>query len=133
MPLRLKVTFKTVEFHSHALILGDNPAVSIGLPVSIDWKAVESVILDLDEYETSRPPRRDMCSLILSKTMRVRMLLKEGYARSHMTEVENEIKVIKKHRRKNARKGPWERVQNVYQHSIGSSASLSRKSVSVAF
>jgi hypothetical protein len=114
VPLRLKVTFKTVEIHSHAVILGDNPSCTRGPPVSIDWKAVESVILDLDEYETSRPPRRGMRDAILTGTMRVEMLLKEGYSRKELARVENEIKVIKKRRRRCLRKGLWEWVQEAF-------------------
>jgi hypothetical protein len=44
-----------------------------------------------------------------------RMLLKEGVARSEMARVENEIKVINEHRRRNARKGLWERIQEVFR------------------
>jgi hypothetical protein len=115
VPLRLKVSFKTVELRSHALILGDNPAVSIGLPISIDWEAVESVILDLDEYETSRPPRRERRQLIVPKTTREDRLLEQGVALGEMAKVEDEIKVIKKHRRRNARKRLWERIQEVFR------------------
>jgi hypothetical protein len=107
---RPRVTFKTVEFHIHALILGDNPAVSVGPPLSIGWEAVASVILDLDAYETSRPPRQDSSDLVVPRAMRVDWLREEGCARSEMARVENEIKVIKKHRLRNA-PGLWERVQ----------------------
>jgi hypothetical protein len=105
-----RVTFKTVEFHIHALILGDNPAVSVGPPLSIGWEAVASVILDLDAYETARPPRQDSSDLVVPRAMRVDWLREEGCARSEMARVENEIKVIKKHRLRNA-PGLWERVQ----------------------
>jgi hypothetical protein len=99
----------------HAQILGDNPAVSEGPPLGIEWRAFErSRIRDLDEYETSRPPRRDMSSLIMSRTIRVGMLLEEGYRHSELAEVEHEIEAIKKHRQSNARKGLWERVREVF-------------------
>jgi hypothetical protein len=147
-----RVTFKTVEFHIHALILGDNPAVSVGPPLSIGWEAVTSVILDLDAYETARPPRQDSSDLVVPRAMRVDWLREEGCARSEMARVENEIKVIKKHRLRNARKGFWEIVGDVFRsfdrsaqddnasvrrrrrssYSLLIRASLSRQSVSVA-
>jgi hypothetical protein len=111
--LQPSVTFSAVEFHTHELILGDNPSVSVGPPLAMSWKAVESKILDLEEYETSRPPRRERRDLIVPRSMRETWLRAEGYARSELTEVENEIKVIKKHRRTNARKGLWEKVRGV--------------------
>jgi hypothetical protein len=111
--LRPSVTYSAVEFHTHNLILGDNPSVSVGPPLAMSWKAVETKILDLEEYETSRPPRRDRRDLVVPRSMRVTWLRAEGYARSELAEVENEIKVIKKHRRTNARKGLWEKVREV--------------------
>jgi hypothetical protein len=110
---RRRVTFSTVAFHRHYLILGDNPAVSGGPPLTIGWQAVKSDILDLDEYETSRPPRREKYDLIVPKLMRKNWLL-GTYTRRDLAKVEDEIKVIKKHRRRNAHKGFWEQVREVY-------------------
>jgi hypothetical protein len=109
--LRPSVTFSALEFHTHKLILGDNPSVSVGPPIGMSWKAAESEILDLEEYETSRPPRRERRDLVVPRSMRVTWLRNEGYARSEMAAVENEIKGIKKHRKANARKGLWEKVR----------------------
>jgi hypothetical protein len=111
--LQPRVTFSAVEFHTHGLILGDNPSVSVGPPLAISWKAVESKILDLEEYETSRPPRRERRDLVVPRSIRVNWLRAQGYARGELTEVENEIKQIKKHRLTNARKGLWEKVREV--------------------
>jgi hypothetical protein len=111
--LQPSVTFSALEFHTHRLILGDNPSVSVGPPLAMSWKAVKSEILDLEDYETSRPPRRERCDLVVPRSMRVTWLRNEGYARSELAEVEKEIKVIKKHRKANARKGLWEKVREV--------------------
>jgi hypothetical protein len=105
------VTFSTVKFHTHAVILGDNPSVSVGPPLAMGWKAVHSDSLDMEEYETSRPPRRQKRDLIIPKNMRVSWLRDEGYARSELAEVEDEIKMIKKYRKTNAHKGLWEKVR----------------------
>jgi hypothetical protein len=109
--LQPTVTFSIVEFHTHAVILGDNPSVSIGPPLAMGWKAVQSDSLDLEGYETSRPPRRQKRDLIIPRNMRVSWLREEGYARSEIAQVEDEIKMIKKYRKKNAHKGIWEKVR----------------------
>jgi hypothetical protein len=147
-----RVTFTTIEIYVHALILGDNPTVSVGPPLSIGWEAVASVILDLDAYETSRPPRRERRDLVVPREIREDWLREEEITRSEMAEVEAEIKVIKKHRLRNARKGFWEIVGDVFRsfdrsaqddhasvrrrrrssYSLLIRASLSRQSVSVA-
>jgi hypothetical protein len=93
------------------VVLGDNPSVSVGPPLAMGWKAVQSESLDLEDYETSRPPRRQKRDLIIPKTMRVSWLRDAGYARTELTEVEDEIKLIKKYRQKNAHKGLWEKVR----------------------
>jgi hypothetical protein len=111
-PRPIRVTFTTVEFHACALILGDNPAVSVGPPLGA-WgvalsemgEAVPAVILTLDAYETKRPRRRKWRQLIVPKTTREDWLREQGVACGEMAKVEDEIKVIKMHRRRNARKG----------------------------
>jgi hypothetical protein len=36
------ISFGSVTVHTHPVTLGDNPAVSTGLPVTLGWKAVNS-------------------------------------------------------------------------------------------
>jgi hypothetical protein len=98
-----------------------------GVVLSEMGEAVPPEILDLEAYEMARPPRRKRRELVVPKKMRVRMLRDEGYASSDLAEVEDEIKVIKEHRRRNARKGPWEIVQEVFQYSNDRSASVKRR------
>ena len=146
-----RVTFTTIEFYVHALILGDNPAARLCPPLAMG-KFAYSVSLDLNEYERSREPRREMRQLIVPKMKRVDWLREEGIPRCQMAKVEAEIRVIKMHRRRNATKGFWEIVGDVFRsidrsarddnaslkrrrrssYSLLIRASLSRKSVSVA-
>jgi hypothetical protein len=53
-----KVTFSTVEFHEHAMIMGDTPSCTDGPALEIDWVSMNQSIVDLDAYERYRPPRR---------------------------------------------------------------------------
>lgn len=105
-----RVTFTTVEFRTHCIILGDNPSVSSGPPVTIGWKSVESQSLNLSEYEEFREPRREKCDLILPRMTRTQWLRAAGYARSEMKAVDDQVQVIKKHRRRNSRPGLWEKL-----------------------
>ena len=52
------VTFSTVEFHEHAMIMGDTPSCTDGPALEIDWVPINQSIVDLEEYEEYRPPRR---------------------------------------------------------------------------
>lgn len=53
-----KVSFGTVEIREHAVIVGDNPFVKVGLPLTIDWQHHSEISLDLNIYESSRDPHR---------------------------------------------------------------------------
>ena len=50
-----KVWFDRVEVYEHAYILGDNPSVSDGAPLSIAWKAQAKNVYELEYYETMNP------------------------------------------------------------------------------
>jgi hypothetical protein len=106
-----RATFTTVTFHTHAIVLGDNPSVSVGPPLAMGWEAAYSETVNLDEYEKSRPPRREKCDMLLPKCIRMSWLQEEGYARSELKDAEDAIKVIKRYRRANAHKGIWEKVR----------------------
>jgi hypothetical protein len=59
------VGFSTIEFHEHAMILGCNPSTSQGPSLEIDWVYQEKSVLDIDAYETTRPPRRMRQQLLM--------------------------------------------------------------------
>ena len=50
----LSVAFRDVEIRSYEMILGCNPAVSSGAPVTIDWKPFNNTICSVDYYEDVR-------------------------------------------------------------------------------
>jgi hypothetical protein len=50
----LTVTFTDVEIRSHPIILGDNPAVSSGPPLTIDWDPSAVSVCAIDDYEKER-------------------------------------------------------------------------------
>lgn len=46
-----RITFSTVNVHHHELICGDNPSVSDGVPLQLDWETNDSETFDIDTYE----------------------------------------------------------------------------------
>jgi hypothetical protein len=64
------VTFSTVEFHEHAMIMGDSPSCTNGPALEIDWVPINQSIVDLDAYEEYRPPRRVKGQLHMPGDMR---------------------------------------------------------------
>lgn len=48
------VSFQNVTVRQYDVTIGDNPSVSYGTPVSLDWNYSEGVSLDLNEFESNR-------------------------------------------------------------------------------
>ena len=99
------VRWSTVEVHSHAVQLGDNPAVGTGAPICIKWEAFDSTIVDIESYESLRPERRTKQEMVLPRWVRDDMLKNAGYSRGRIQEATNEIMKIHEHRMKSARDG----------------------------
>jgi hypothetical protein len=49
-----QVRFGDLTISSHEIILGDNPAVSSGFPITIEWKAFAEVKETIEEYEQQK-------------------------------------------------------------------------------
>ena len=77
---RVKVAFSSVEIKVYPYILGDNPSVSKGSPLTIDWEPMAVQVYDsVDAYETARGGEgyapRDHFNLLMP------MELRESYIR----------------------------------------------------
>lgn len=66
------VFFGSVVVYEFISMLGDNPAVSEGAPLTIGWKHESKNVVDVDYYEFLRNqrPRRRRKDLILPSTAR---------------------------------------------------------------
>lgn len=73
------VSFSTIEVHDHCVVLGDHPFTSCGPSLELDWTTQSSSILDLEQYEANRDPRRSRLQLSLPESMRTDWLLDQGY------------------------------------------------------
>ena len=53
------VSFGILKIRSHSVILGDHPCCSAGCPLELGWEYQSETEVSVDEYETSRAPRRN--------------------------------------------------------------------------
>jgi hypothetical protein len=105
------VSWSTVEIHSHAIQLGDNPAVSHGPPVTITWKAFDSQTVSLEDYETHKPDQqRTKQQMAMPRTCREDILRKEGCSRGEMKKAIEEVSTIRKSRARNSKQAPLKRL-----------------------
>lgn len=93
-----KVRFNSqVRVHKHALILGDNPAVSDGVPLQLSWEAECTEVWELQDNNKRRrmPPK-------LSSYVR-KVIASDQSSRNCLMQVREEVRAIQKSRRESAR------------------------------
>jgi hypothetical protein len=76
---RCSISFSTIGFHEHAMFRGDNPSTTAGPSIEIDWTEQSHTVLNIEEYESMRYPRRKKNQLIMPGQMRTSVLLGNGY------------------------------------------------------
>jgi hypothetical protein len=72
--LAKSVRFGCVEVRDYSIVIGDHPYCTMGCPLSLGWEYSEARQITVDEYEASRPPRRDRQSLRTTWDERRKML-----------------------------------------------------------
>jgi len=64
------VSFTALSIREYDLILGDNPSCTEGPPLSLSWQHGDEFVLDINDYELVRKPRRTMAQLKMSSDLR---------------------------------------------------------------
>jgi ASC-1-like (ASCH) protein len=95
-----KVQFGTVVINEHPIIVGCNPAVSSGVPLSIDWDRISQSVMSIHDYETIREPVRveDLSMILKDSSDRYYMLQNLGYSYKELREAEKAVDMIRKFR-----------------------------------
>ena len=131
-----KVTWDMVQFRTYETVLGDNPSVSGGAPISLGWRYTNDSELEpsddndrcddsklprrrssrsgsampIDEYEAIRLPQRmPMEQLVVSQWDREQRLYDAGFSRADMNKVIASVTHIKVSRNQNAKLGFFEK------------------------
>lgn len=81
-----KVSFSTLQIREYPICVGDNPAVTRGVPITIDWIHDSEVVCSLEEYEEVRPISRSMLELRMPNCCRVNSLRRLGFSRLEISE-----------------------------------------------
>jgi hypothetical protein len=73
------VQFGTIEIRSYDICIGDNPSVSYGTPVSLDWtyETICAGDVSVDVYESSKPRQR----------RNLRQMMMNSYHRRHILQM----------------------------------------------
>ena len=97
------VIFSTIEVREYGMTMGDNPCVSSGVPVTIDWTPQLSMNFNLDQFENSKPEARDMRFMRIGSGKRELIASNDGYTQQEILNVIEEMKSIQLSRRELAK------------------------------
>lgn len=86
------VGFDSVKIRSYSQTMGDNPAVSYGPPISLDWEYEQEDDIDIEEFESQRVfSRRAMRQLVISYYRRKAMLSRDyGFTEEELVKAKKE-------------------------------------------
>ena len=70
---RKRVWFDYLEAREYPIILGDNPSVTDGVPVTIGWKPQRVFFGEVEDIEMHRQTRRHGRELVLSDGQRFKL------------------------------------------------------------
>eukprot|EP00550_Attheya_septentrionalis_P009398 CAMPEP_0198297598 /NCGR_PEP_ID=MMETSP1449-20131203/37375_1 /TAXON_ID=420275 /ORGANISM="Attheya septentrionalis, Strain CCMP2084" /LENGTH=253 /DNA_ID=CAMNT_0043998579 /DNA_START=31 /DNA_END=792 /DNA_ORIENTATION=+ len=98
-----KVSFSSVQVKLYPYILGDNPSVSKGSPLTIDWEPMAVRVYDsVDAYETARggeDARRDQVQLLIPADIRETYIRQTDYTPNERRLARKAINICKSHRK----------------------------------
>jgi hypothetical protein len=106
-----KVRFGHLVITEFPIILGDNPAVSAGAPVTIDWTPQNESSFSIMAYEECKPKRRRRRrKLLISVSNRTLLLLVAGYSIDEIGNASTNAQDIKFGRQESIENQNWDRV-----------------------
>ena len=73
--IKRNVSFAQVNIREYERIMGDNPSVTCGPPLSLGWRYVpEATIISIDDYEEGKGSPRQSSEFLVPKVVRERLL-----------------------------------------------------------
>jgi hypothetical protein len=118
-----RVRFSVLQIRDYPMRVGDNPAVSKGVPITIDWTHDGEVTVSIDDYEHSRAgtPPRCMLELRIPPKMRTDILKQLGNSAADMmvgTKVANVIRFQRRRTVEALQTAPMEEALEKYRRAI---------------
>jgi hypothetical protein len=108
------VKFSNICIRNYEQCVGDNPAVTYGTPISLDWVYEELIPLDLEQYEATRGRRRTLRQLMMNYYDRRNLLCnKYGYSEAELDAAEKQVNTIRRSRSLTRALLPASRVQEL--------------------
>lgn len=101
--IKRNISFSSVEIRDYDRAVGDNPCVTSGVPLSLDWNYSEAAEHDLEEYENFKESiggSRPRSGMQMPSHMRARVLQEFGATAVEIRKASKEASLVKKGRMK---------------------------------
>jgi hypothetical protein len=122
--LAKKVRFGELVITEFPIILGDNPAVTSGAPVTIDWTPQGEVSYTINVYESVRGTRRRRRKLLITVSNRAILLLAAGYSIDEIADASINAQQIKYGRQESMQNQSWDRLNMMMETTNSTLGSL---------
>jgi hypothetical protein len=99
-----KVSFSQIKIREYPIIVGDNPSIMTGVPITIDWKFVHEMNFSVDDYEAARPQPRTMLELRIPGKNRDDILKRQGFSLADRNRGRKEANIARGRRRRTREK-----------------------------
>lgn len=96
----LTVSFDRVIIREYPICLGNNPSVSRGPPLTIDWDPMTHLEFDFVQLQDSKLPSRGQAEMFVPLFVRERMLKNAGYSRKEIMKMVKDVNISRIQRRK---------------------------------
>mmetsp|Transcript_20487 Transcript_20487/g.44582 ORF Transcript_20487/g.44582 Transcript_20487/m.44582 type:complete len:227 (-) Transcript_20487:112-792(-) len=95
--IKKRVSFDAVKIRSYQQTMGDNPSVSYGPPIQLDWDYEEHNGIDIDAFEADRGlSRRTMRQMHISYYQRKHFLMREcGFTEGEVAKAKKDANKVK--------------------------------------
>ncbi len=94
------VTFDSITIRDYPMTVGDNPSVSSGPPLTIEWDHMSEITLSLDSYEESKPAPRNGREMIVPRLAREQIFRDAGFSYNQLIRLTKPVNVARLQRRK---------------------------------
>ena len=100
-----RVRWGDIDIYRHFMMIGDNPSVSEGLPVTLAWTAEYHEKIHIDDYERVKGQARGRHEMVLPRMRRDAIAKTAGLSRAEMRNTILAIRKEKHNRLRSARDG----------------------------
>lgn len=96
---QMSIQFDRISIREYRVVCGDNPSVSTGPPVQLDWANIDHYNGSVDEFEDIRGgQRRVQTEMRLPETLRWQMLQHFGHSKEEIEECTKKASISKRQR-----------------------------------